>query len=459
MGSKAAQRRQHRQNASQGVNRVKRHKQPENAGRTIPGININNDNFIETFCGGGAGDIPGGRYLTDILAMNFSGVYSAITLVAGILSCMPVKIVKLDNAKGRVTKREIVDDPRYRIMNVSMDGEVPSMIAREAGQAHIMLTGNAYYEIIRNQRLQAIELHMIHPRRVNLWQDPWSGKKNFDISCVQGMEHFDNKDILHIPALTLDGIGGISPLRLMSQTVNLALSAGEYGNAFFETGGRPRGFLTKDGVIGEKQRKQYQQEWNEMHSGRNNWHSVGILSGGLDWKNIGVTPNEAQFLATRTFQIEEIARWYHIPPHMLALQGKATSGNFEHGMLEFVIFTLLPWIKRWEGEANMKLFTRVEQNSYRLIINMSGLLRGDSKTRAEVCKLMVMNGAMTVNEWRDLEDRGFFEDCGDAPLVMASQVAPLTAVEAGTNLNSPLKQKAGATDPNASDKNPDASGD
>ncbi len=419
-------------------NRRPHHESPDNAGYTSPSWRPADPAFREMF--NPSVNQDGSIFVNENVALNFSAIYSAVTLIAGQIATMPIRILRRDSAnpKNRV---EVFDHPACRILCTTPDGETPSGLFKEASQAHILLTGNTYSEIIRNNRGQAIDLHLLDPHRVDPFIDQLTGKRGYHVTGANGVNTLRADQIFHIPALTWNGLTGLSPIKLARDTIALGIYAEKYGLKFYDKGGRPMGFLTKPGVIGDPQRKQYRQEWKELHEGIANWFSVGILSGGLEWKNIGVTPDEAQFLSTRQFQIEEVCRWFHVPPHMLAQMGKSTSENFQHMMLEFCLFTLMPWIKRWEGELNMKLFTRVEQNIYRVVFNMDGILRADPKTRTEIYEKQVKSGGLTVNEWRDLEDRNAFGDCGDKPMVLASQVAPLVDVEKGTNLNSPLKQQ------------------
>lgn len=424
---------------------------PENAGYSTAGFRPEDPAFRELF---GSFNASGSRFINEATALNFSAIYSAVTLIANAMSNMTVDIIKQDPSNPRGTIK-VKDHPAHRLFNFSPDGETPSLLAREAAQAHTLLTGNSYFEVVRNGRGQATELHLLHPSRVTCGRHVDDGKKFYKVTSIHGVDDYRNDEILHVPALTWDGVCGLSPIKLARDTIALALSLQEYGNKFFDKGGRPLGFLTKPTIIPEPQRKQYRHEWKEMHEGKDNWFAVGILSGGLEWKNIGVTPDEAQFLTTRQFQIEEIARWYHIPPHMLAMMQKAGQSNSEQMFLEFAVFTLLPWVRRWEAEMNMKLFTRVEQNIYSVQFNMEGLLRGDPKTRAEICERMFKCGVLTMNEWRELDKRNAFTDCGDKPFILASQLATAEQVEKGLNLNSPLKKQKAATDPTPDPKTTD----
>lgn len=430
--------------------KVKVKNQISNAARTSPAFGLSSPGFNALFgCGE---ESASGLIVTEHLALNLAAVYSAVNRIAGAMSTMPVRVIRTSIDKtvegkfgNRRRKEEIYDHPVYDIFNFSPDNrETTSVVFRQTSQGHALLAGNGCSEIVRNFRGQALNLHLCDPRQCVPYRDQLDGKKKFNVSRIRGInEPMHNDQIFHIPAYSWDGVLGISPVRLARDSISLGLVAQQYGNKFFKNG-RPSGFLVTPNIVPEPKRKLYRQEWAEMHEGHNNWQSVGLLSGGMDWKGLGVTPEEAQFLSTRQFQVEEISRWFGMSPHMLGQMAKVGL-NITELMIEFVVFTLLPWVKKWEQEANMKLFTRVEQFIYQISFDMKGLLRADYKTLTEVMEKLLRNGIITVNDWRELEERNFFEDCGDEPLVMASQLATLRQVEAGTNANSPLKQKTTTT--------------
>lgn len=479
MATKTARRRNHREQQEVTRNRVAEHIQnkgqrdaesaqnsvrvrhskgtggssskPSNAGHTVPAMRPSDPLFREVW---GGGYSTGDYNINETTALNFSAIYSAVTLIASAIATMPVKIIKKDPSNPR-NKIEVPDHPAHRIMNFSPDGETPALLIREAAQAHTLLTGNCFFEIVRNGRFQATEMHLINPGRVDCFRDARSGKKIYNITNIDGIKNYANNEIVHIPALTWDGCTGMSPVKLARSTIKMGLVLQDYGNNFFQKGGVPPGYLTKPNIVPKAQRETHREEWKEMMEGYENWFAIGLLSGGLEWKNLGFSPEDCQFLTTRQFQVEEIARWYHVPLHMLMVPGKAGVNNNTEQMLMFVVFTLLPWIRRWEAELNMKLFTRVEQSIYSVKFNLEGLLRGDVKARTEICEKLFKNGIITMNEWRELEERNVFSDCGDQPFILASQLATARQVEQGLNENSPLKKKDPAATPAPDSKTTD----
>ena len=252
----------------------------------------------------------------------------------------------------------------------------------------------------------------------------------------------DRSEVLHFTSFSTDGLRGIPPLTMFRESMGLTISANKYAEQYFRKGGHPLGFLTKPNRLGENDRKTLQQEWMEFHGGLDNAHNVGVLSGGLDWKNIGLSNNDAQLLGLRQFQKYEMAQIFRVPPFLIG-DVEQPLGSIETLLIQFLIFTLLPDMKRNEGEMNMKMFTWKERHNHYLEYNAEGMLRGDAKSRAESLAIQAKHGAITIDEWRALENRNRVQ-YGDLPMVMASQVDTLERVAKGeSGLNGKNKTSTG----------------
>ena len=209
------------------------------------------------------------------------------------------------------------------------------------------------------------------------------------------------EDVLHIKALSMDGLIGNSPISMTKNTIGLALAAEEYGSKFFSNGAAPAGVLEHPGTI--KDVSKLRESWNQTFGGTGNAGKVAILEEGLHFKPISMSPQDSQLLETRQYQLNEIARIFRIPPHMLGDLSKATFSNIEEMSLEFVKFTLAPWINRWEYALTDALLTREDQKKYEIRFNVDGLLRGDYKKRMEGYAVGINNGFMCPNDIRRLE--------------------------------------------------------
>lgn len=241
-------------------------------------------------------------------------------------------------------------------------------------------------------------------------------------------------EVLHIPGLGFDGLIGYSPIAMAKNTIGMSMSAEEYGAKFFSNGATPSGILEYPGTI--KNPEMIRKSWNNGFSG-NNSHKVAVLEEGMKYTPISIPPNEAQFLETRKFQINEIARIFRIPPHMVGDLEKSSFSNIEQQSLEFVKYTLDPWVSRWEQNINKKLLKDSEKEKYFVKFNVDGLLRGDYQSRMNGYSIGRQNGWMSANDIRKLENLDLIpkEEGGDLYLVNGNMLplknAGLFAINGG----------------------------
>lgn len=208
-------------------------------------------------------------------------------------------------------------------------------------------------------------------------------------------------DVLHVPGLGFDGLVGYSPIAMAKNAIGLAIATEEYGAKFFANGATPGGILEYPGTV--KNPEAVRESWTKGFSG-NNSHKVAVLEEGMKYTPISISPNEAQFLETRKFQIDEIARIFRVPPHMVGDLEKSSFSNIEQQSLEFVKYTLEPWIVRWEQSINRALLSESEKAAYFVKFNVDGLLRGDYQSRMNGYATARQNGWMSANDIRELEN-------------------------------------------------------
>lgn len=375
------------------------------------------------------GPSAAGIMINETAAQNVSTVYSCVTMIAQTLASLPICCYRTTKDDDR---EEVDSHPAYWIWNKTPDEVMTHFIARETMQGHILLRGNAYFEIIRNFRGQAVEAHLLDPRRISveLEEDNNVQYPVYYYSQPTGpREKFDRSEVYHFPNWTTNGILGLSPLSIFRETLGLTIAANKYTSEYFRKGGHPLGFLTREQPIMDKERKQWAEEWGDLYGNLDKARQVGILGGGLQWQNVGMSNNDAQLLGLRKFQKYEIAELFRVPPFLLG-DVEQPLANIENVLIQFLIFTLLPWMKRHEAEINLKSFTRVERLSYYMEYNADAMLRGDSKSRAEAFQIQARNGALLIDEWRRKENRKKIKG-GDVPLIMASQIAKLDDVISG----------------------------
>jgi len=241
--------------------------------------------------------------------------------------------------------------------------------------------------------------------------------KESRINTSSGTVILPSDEVLHIPGLGFDGLVGYSPIAMAKNAVGMAMATEEYGASFFANGAAPGGVLEHPGVVKDPQR--VKDSWNSVYQGSNKAHKIAVLEEGMKYQTIGISPEQAQFLETRKFQINEIARIFRVPPHMVGDLEKSSFSNIEQQSLEFVKYTLDPWVVRWEQALQQALILPSEKGDYFVRFNLDGLLRGDYASRMTGYSTARQNGWMSTNDIRELENMNRIptEEGGDLYLV------------------------------------------
>jgi len=351
------------------------------------------------------GQSSAGKIVNERTAMQTTAVYSAVRILAESVASMPLHVYRRGD-NGDRSKAE--DLNLFYLLHDKPNPEMTSFIFRETLMTHILLWGNGYAQILRNGRGEVVALYPLLPNKMSVERDEkgqlfyrYLRNENEPPTMDGNTVILMPGDVLHIPGLGFDGLVGYSPISMTKNAIGLALAAEEYGSRFFANGAAPAGVLEHPGVI--KDVSKLRESWNETFGGSRNAGKVAILEEGLHFNPISMSPQDSQLLETRQYQLTEIARIFRIPPHMLADLSKATFSNIEHESLEFVKYTLTPWICRWESSLSDALLSREEQKKYEIRFNVDGLLRGDYKSRMEGYAVGINNGFMCPNDVRRLE--------------------------------------------------------
>ena len=290
---------------------------------------------------------------------------------------------------------------------------------------HLLLWGNAYAQIIRNGRGEVIALYPLMPDRMTVDRDA-HGRLYYEYMRADSDAHTLGKkssvrlspdEVFHVPGLGFDGLVGYSPIAMAKQAIGMGLACDEYGASFYQNGAQPGGVLEHPNVV--KDPKRVRDSWNAIYQGSKNAHRIAVLEEGMTYKPISISPEQAQFLETRKFQIDEIARIFRVPPHMVGDLDKSSFSNIEQQSLEFVKYSLSPWISRWEQAIHRSLLLPSEKPRYFARFNVEGLLRGDYQSRMNGYAVARQNGWMSTNDIRELEnlDRIPAEMGGDLYLI------------------------------------------
>ena len=367
------------------------------------------------------GGSTSGKTVTERSAMQMTAVYSCVRILAEAIAGLPLHLYTYKEDGG---KEKAIGHPLYLLLHDEPNPEMSSFVFRETLMTHLLLWGNAYAQIIRNGKGEVVALYPLMPNRMTVDRDS-SGQlfysyqmNNSDAPTMKtGTVILKPSDVLHIPGLGFDGLVGYSPIAMAKNAIGLAIATEEYGAKFFANGATPGGLLEYPGTVKDPDR--VRESWNKGFSGSQNAGKVAILEEGMKYTPISIAPEQAQFLETRKFQINEIARIFRVPPHMVGDLEKSSFSNIEQQSLEFVKYTLDPWVIRWEQSIQRSLLSRDEKAVYFVKFNLEGLLRGDYQSRMNGYAIGRQNGWMSANDIRELEnlDRIPAEDGGDLYLI------------------------------------------
>ena len=365
------------------------------------------------------GGTTSGKAVNERTAMQTSAVYACVRILAESVAGLPLHVYERTANGSKSTKPS---HPLYRLLHDEPNREMTSFVFRETLMSHLLLWGNAYAQIIRDGRGFPIALYPLLPDRMAVDRNE-SGELVYTYQSDKGQVKLRRENILHIPGLGFDGLIGYSPIAMAKNAVGLALATGDYGAAFFANGANPGGVLEHPGVIKPEQADRLRESWQSQFGGANA-HKVAVLEEGLKFHQMSIPPEQAQFLETRKFQINEIARIFRVPPHMVGDLEKSSFSNIEQQSLEFVKYTLDPWVVRWEQSLQQALILPSEKATIFIKFNLDGLLRGDYQSRMQGYSTGIQNGFMSVNDVRGLEDMNLLtaEEGGDLHFVNGNMV-------------------------------------
>lgn len=372
------------------------------------------------------GPTAAGKSVNERSAMQLTAVYACVRILAEGIVGLPLHLYQCGKNGSR---EKAVDHPLYFLLHDEPNPEMTSFVFRETLMTHLLLYGNCYCQIIRDGRGQVTALYPLMPNQMSVDRDE---KGRLYYTYLRSGEEVDTmkkgtvyllpEDVLHIPALGFDGLVGYSPIAMAKNSIGMGLACEEYGAKFFANGAAPSGVLEHPGTI--KDITRLRESWNAIYGGSKNAGKVAILEEGMHYSPISISPNEAQFLETRKFQVDEITRIFHVPPHMIGDLERSTFSNIEQQSLEFVKYTLNPWVCRWEQALTRSLLSPKEKREYSIKFNVDGLLRGDYQSRMNGYAVGRQNGWMSANDIRKLEnmDKISEEQGGDIYLVNGNMI-------------------------------------
>lgn len=328
-------------------------------------------------------------------ALTFSAVYAAVRIISETIASIPLNVYQADGE----TRVKAVGHPIQDLLSKAPNSVSSTFTFREAMAANLVLHGNAYAKIEMNAAGRPTALIPLNPMKVEV--KVVDGDK---VYVFADKHTYLDYEIIHFVGLSFNGLTGKSPLAMAREAVAIGLAAQEYGARFYSNGANAGGVITAPGRLNTEVIKRLKESWNRANSGNSNAHGTAILEEGMKYEKIGLDPEAAQFLQSRKFQVNEIARIFRIPPSYLAdLDNSSTKANVEQQAIQFVRDCITPYVRRMEVELNRKLFREDEPNLY-AYFDMTGLMRGDQKARYEAYATARQWGWLSVNDIRDLEN-------------------------------------------------------
>lgn len=340
-------------------------------------------------------------------ALYSTAVLCIMRVIADGIAQVPFKLLKSENGgQGKAA----VDHPLYELLRHEPNEWQTSFEFREQIAFHAGLTGNAYVFISRNAKGIPQELYAFKPNSVELVQHQ-DYSISYRVAARTGFIDVPSSEMWHIKGPSWDGVIGLNPTKLAREAIGLALFSEQYGANLFKNGARPSGLLTTDGKLTSDQKKELKASWQDQHGGVGNAHKTALLEAGVKWQAISSNANDAQWVESRKFQIEELCRAFRVQPIMVMSQGSTSYNSVEQLMLAHIQNTLMPWYERIEQSARKALLTPEEKKAgYYFKLDSRALLEASTADRLAYFNAGRTGGWLTVNEIRELEDRERSDD-------------------------------------------------
>lgn len=361
------------------------------------------------------------EFITPEVSLTVPAVLAAFTILSEDISSLPLLLF---GQRSR-NKFRAYDNFYYRLMKDQPNEEHSSMVFREIMMGHLLGWGNFFGQLIFDKNGEVVEIYPLRPDRMQV--ERINGERIYTYTPInqnnQKPRIFFKEEILHIPAFSFDGLIGYSRIAMMRNAIGLARAAENFGSKFFKNDARPGLVLKSKKRMDADAQKNLRESFMDVYSGQDNRWKVAVLEEEMDIATIGLPPEDAQFLQTRSFQLGEIARAFRVPPHMIGDVEKSTSWGTGIDSQEqgYVTHTLRPWTTRIEEALNLQLLPSTNNGEYFYEHLFADLLRGDLSTRYEAYVKAINNGIMSPNEARSRENMNPYKG-GDRYMVPANMV-------------------------------------
>jgi HK97 family phage portal protein len=367
----------------------------------------------------GRAESASGVRVSESAALGLSAYYAGVNMIAGTVASLPLNVFE---KRGR--RREVADrHPVQWLLHTEPNAMMSAMTLRQSWMLHIISHGNAYGLIIRGNMNEVLRINMITPDQIRPGLDE-NGQLRYEVEPWKDEKRYlDPIDVLHFSGMGYDGLRGYGLIQLAHESIGLNVAQEGYASRFFRNGGNISGIIQSEKLLNEQQYTRLKSQFAKKYQGLNNAHSVAILENNMKFSPVNPTHREAQLVEERRFTIDEWARWLNMPPHKLREMSKSSFNNIESQNIEWIVDTIMPWLKRFEQEFDRKLFPKRSQFYTKHVVD--GQLRGDLKSRFEAYAIGRNWGWMSANDILALEDRNPLpgED-GDIYLIPMNMTTP-----------------------------------
>ena len=365
-------------------------------------------------------------------ALTFSTVFACVRVIAESIATLPLFVYKRDGNN----KIKAINHPLYSLLHDAPNNECTSVSFIESLITQILLVGNGFVEIVRDNFNIVKELHLIDSNKIRIFRDT-NNTILFEYNSDGVLITLSKSQVMHIAGLGWNGIIGLSPISMMRKQITTGLHQDNFALDFFSNG------VKKVPIISHPSRLNQDAKNNLKESFREAWEKgIVVLEEGMKIDPITMNLSDAQFLESRRFSVEEICRIFRVPPHLIGDLSRSTNNNIEHQSIEFVTHTIRPWCVRIEKALNSYLLNHLEKKKYYIEFNLDGLLRGDTLTRQQANQIKLNNGVLTRNEWRRQENLNEVEDEYGNDYFCSQQIRPIrTVYETNDNINNNEKLK------------------
>lgn len=334
--------------------------------------------------------------------MGIPAAYACNRVLAEGVAMLPLDVFERMEPRGR---RKATEHPLYRILHSAPNPMMTSYKLRETMQGHLGFRGNAFAEIELGRDGGPRGLWPLRPDMMQRPRLSLNGGLIYPYILPDGTGvELPQHRVLHLKGLSDDGIWGLAPLTVFRESFGDAIAKREYGSRFFGNGARPGGVLQAKGKLSKDSADRMATSWHSAHGGLSMAHRVAVLEEGVEWKAVGMSNEDAQFVELQGLTLGEMARIFNIKPHKIGDLAHATFSNIEQQAIEHVTDTLMPWLVNWEQQMDKDLLLSTEQGRYYTKHLVQGLLRGDATQRAAFYAALWQVGALSQDDIRESED-------------------------------------------------------